>query len=76
MRGAGPLENLGKQPLQAFVAALFEGSFRVEAVKTPFQAGAMASAPFSSVFPDCRRRKASSAQSCLFVPARLYFVSH
>jgi len=71
MRGAGPLENLGKQPFSSLIVV----SFRVEA-ETLFQAGAMASAPFSPVFPDCRRRKASSAQSYLFVPARLYFVSH
>jgi hypothetical protein len=59
MRGAGPRGNRGKQQFQFLFG-------------TSFQAGAMASAPFSSVFPDCRRRKAGSAQSFLFVSVKLY----
>ena len=72
MRGAGLLENRGKQLFQF----LFDASFQVAAVETFFQVGAMASASFFPVFPDCRRSQVSVVQSFLFVPARLYFVSH
>jgi len=63
MRGAGLLENLGKQ----LFPFLFEASFQVEV-----ETGAMASASFS-VFLEYQITQASSAQSFLFVSIKGIF---
>ena len=68
MRGVGLLENLGKQMFSSLIVA----SFQVE-IETLFQAGAMASASFFSVFLDCRRSQASSVQAFLFVSIKGIF---
>jgi len=66
MRGAGLLENLGKQLFSPWV----EASFQVEV-----ETGAMASASFS-VFLEYQITQASSVQSFCLCPYRVYFVSH
>ena len=68
MRGAGLLENLGKQLFSSLIVASFQGE-----VETLFQVGVMASASFFVVFLDCRRSQVSAVQAFLFVSIKCIF---